>query len=113
MLKASMRQNGSVVIVDLSGRITLGESAGLLRQTLSDLIKGGQHSIVLNLAEVSSIDSAGLGELIGSYASLTNHGGKMKLVNLQKQVNSVMQITKICTIFETYENEAIAVLSMQ
>ena len=62
---------------------------------------------------VSSIDSAGLGELIGSYTSLTNQGGKMKLLNLQKQVNSVLQITKICTIFETYENEAIAVLSLQ
>ncbi len=113
MLKASTRQNGTVVIVDLNGRITLGESSGLLRQTLGDLIKGGHRSILLNLAEVSSIDSAGLGELIGSYTSLTNQGGKMKLLNLQKQVNSVLQITKICTIFETYENEAIAVLSLQ
>jgi len=113
MLKTSMRQNGNVTIVDLSGRITLGESSGSLRQTLNDLIQRGHRRILLNLAEVSSIDSAGLGELIASYTRLTNQGGKMRLVKLQKQVDGVMQITKLCTIFESYENEPIAVLSLE
>ena len=74
-VKAAVRHSGNVAIIDMSGRITLGEGAGLLRGTIKDLVAAGQNKILLNLKDVSYIDSAGLGEMVGSYASLTNQGG--------------------------------------
>ena len=109
--KAVIRESGNVAIVDLSGRITLGEGSGTVRNTIKDLIEKGKKDILLNLAEVSYIDSAGLGELIGSYASVTNLGGRIKLLNLQKRVQDLLQVTKLHTIFETYTEEAAAVNS--
>jgi anti-sigma B factor antagonist len=109
-LKAAVRHSGNVSIVDLSGRVTLGEGAGLLRSTIKDLVTAGNNRILLNLKDVSYIDSAGLGEMVGSYASVTNQGGNIKLLNAQSKVTDLLQITKLYTVFASYtdENEAVA-----
>ena len=104
-VKAGVRHSGNVAIVDLSGRITLGEGSGLLRSTIKDLVAAGQNKILLNLKEVSYIDSAGLGEMVGSYATVTNQGGDIKLLNVQSKVGDLLQITKLFTVFATYTNE--------
>jgi anti-sigma B factor antagonist len=110
-IKAAVRQSGNVAIVDLSGRITLGEGSGLLRSTVKDLVTAGQTKILLNLKEVGYIDSAGLGEMVGSYASVTNQGGEIKLLNVQSKVDSLLQVTKLYTVFATYTDEGEAVRS--
>jgi anti-sigma B factor antagonist len=109
--KANVRLSGSVAIVDLEGRLTLGADCGLIRGTIRDLIGQGRKQILLNLAGVSYIDSAGLGELVGSYASVTNLGGNLKLLNTQSKVNDLMQVTKLYTVFVNYTDEAEAVRS--
>ena len=108
-VKADVRQSGNVSIVDLSGRITLGEGSGLLRSTMKDLVAAGRNKILLNLKDVSYIDSAGLGEMVGSYATITNAGGDVKLLNVQSKVSDLLQVTKLFTVFATYtdENEAV------
>ena len=111
--KAAVRQTGDVAIVDLSGRITLGEGSGLVRKTIKDLLKEGRRSILLNLQNVTYMDSAGLGELVGSYASVTNAGGQIKLLNPQGKVTAVLAVTKLYTVFETFSDEAAAVRSFQ
>ena len=106
-----MRETADATILDLSGRITLGEGLGDLRDSIREALSGSRKNIVLNLGEVSYIDSSGLGQLIGSYASVRERGGQMKLVNLQKKVVDLMQITKLLTVFETYNTEAAALAS--
>ena len=113
MLNVAIRKNGDVTIVDLDGHITFGESSKLLRETMRDLITGGARKILLNLAEVGFIDSGGLGELVTCYASVFRQGGRVKLVNLQKRVVDLFDLTKVNSIFEVYQNEALAVLSME
>jgi anti-sigma B factor antagonist len=110
-VKAAVRHSGNVAIVDLSGRITLGEGSGLLRSTIKDLVAAGQNKILLNLKDVGYIDSAGLGEMVGSYASVTNQGGSIKLLNVQSKVGDLLQITKLFTVFASYTDEAEAVAS--
>ena len=110
-LKITMRETADATILDLSGRITLGEGLGDLRDSIREALSGSRKNIVLNLGEVSYIDSSGLGQLIGSYASVAERGGRMKLVNLQKKVVDLMQITKLLTVFETYNTEAAALAS--
>lgn len=112
-LKINIREPGEAVILDLSGRITLGESLANLRETIRELVAGDQKNILLNLAEVGHIDSSGLGQLVGSYATVTNSGGRMKLLNLQKRVQDLMQVTKLLTVFETYSSEAAALRSFR
>jgi anti-sigma B factor antagonist len=109
--KATVRQSGNVTIIDLSGRITLGEGCGLLRSTVKDLVGAGHNKILLNLKEVSYIDSAGLGEMVGLYASVTNMGGEVKLLNVQSKVHDLLQITKLFTVFVTYTDESEALNS--
>ena len=106
-----MRESGDATILDMSGRITLGEGLGDLRDSIREALSGDRKNIILNLADVSYIDSSGLGQLIGSYATVTDRGGKMKLVNLQKKVSDLMQITKLLTVFETYNSESAAMAS--
>jgi anti-sigma B factor antagonist len=106
-----MRETADATILDLSGRITLGEGLGDLRDSIREALSGTRKNIVLNLGEVSYIDSSGLGQLIGSYATVRERGGQMKLVNLQKKVVDLMQITKLLTVFETYNTEAAALAS--
>jgi anti-sigma B factor antagonist len=110
-LKIHVRETADATILDLSGRITLGEGLGDLRDSIREALSGERKNIVLNLADVSYIDSSGLGQLIGSYATVTDRGGKMKLVNLQKKVSDLMQITKLLTVFETYNSESAAMAS--
>jgi anti-sigma B factor antagonist len=110
-LTTKVRRVGDVAIVDLSGRITLGENTGILRDELRSLLSQGTKSIVLNMNDVSYVDSAGLGELVGAYTTATNQGGSVKLLNLQGKMKDLMQITKLFTIFSTFDNEQAAVAS--
>ena len=110
-LKVTAREVGNVVVLDLSGRITLGEGSGTVRSTIKDLSEKGKRNILVNLGDVSYIDSAGLGELIGGYASVTNQGGSIKLLYLQKKVRDLLQVTKLYSIFEAFDDEAAAVAS--
>ena len=110
-IKVSTRQLDKVTIVDLSGRITLGEGSSVLRETVKDLVSKGQKSILLNLGDVTYIDSSGIGELVSSFTSVSNQGGKLKLLNLQKKVHDLLQITKLYTVFEVHTDEPAAVRS--
>jgi anti-sigma B factor antagonist len=105
-LNVTTRKSGPATIIDLSGRITLGESTGTLRETVRKVLDEGNKKIVLNMGNVSYVDSAGLGELVGSYTSVNHAGGQLKLLNLQTKMKDLMQVTKLHTVFEVYENEA-------
>ena len=111
-MKASTRQVDGITIVDLSGRITLGEGSVVLRDTIKDLLGKGQKKILLNLGDVSYIDSSGIGELVSGFTTVTNQGGQVKLLNLTKRVKDLLQITKLYTVFEVSNTEADAVQAM-
>ena len=100
-----------MAIVDLTGRITLGESTGILRDELRSLLAQGNKQIILNMAGVSYVDSAGLGELVSAYTTATNQGGSLKLLHLQGKLHDLMQITKLHTIFAAFDDEKKAVES--
>jgi anti-sigma B factor antagonist len=110
-LIAKTRQVGNVSIVDLNGKITLGESSAVLRDELNALLAMGRKSIIVNMANVSYVDSAGLGELVGKYTTATNQGGSIKLLHLQSKMKDLLQITKLHTIFPIFEDEDEAVAS--
>ena len=112
-LKAENRQVDGVTVVDLSGRIVLGEATTTLREALQNLVSQGQKKILLNLGEVSYIDSSGLGALVGGYTTLTGQSGQLKLLNLTKKVQDLLQITKLLTVFEVFSDEATAVQSFK
>jgi anti-sigma B factor antagonist len=109
--KASVRYSGDIAVVDLSGRITLGDGSGTVRETVKNLINQGKKQVLLNLGDVTYIDSAGLGELVGSYATISNQGGQIKLLNAQSKVRDVLQVTKLYTVFENFTDEATAIRS--
>ena len=108
-MKASTRQLDGVTIVDLSGRITLGEGSVVLRDTIKDLLSKGQKKILLNLGDVSYIDSSGIGELVSAFTSVRNQGGELKLLHLTKKVHDLLQITKLYTVFDVKDDEAGAI----
>jgi anti-sigma B factor antagonist len=108
---ATVRQVGEVTIVDLCGRMTLGDGAGTVRDTVKDLIHRGVMRILLNLKDVTYIDSAGLGELVGSYATMTNRGGHIKLLNAQTKVQDALRVTKLYGVFESFTEDEAAVRS--
>ena len=108
-MKASTRQVDGVTIVDLSGRITLGEGSVVLRDTIKDLLGKGQKNILLNLGDVSYIDSSGIGELVSAFTSVRNQGGELKLLHLTKKVHDLLQITKLYTVFDVKDDEANAI----
>ena len=108
-MKASTRQVNGVTIVDLSGRITLGEGSVVLRDTVKDLLGKGQKKILLNLGDVSYIDSSGIGELVSAFTSVRNQGGELKLLHLTKKVHDLLQITKLYTVFDVKDDEATAI----
>lgn len=110
-VKLNIRQVGDVSVLDAVGRITLGEGSSAFRETVRDLIGKGNKKILLNLAEVSYIDSSGIGELVSAFTTVTNHGGQLKLLNLNKRVKDLLQITKLYTVFEVHEDEGAAVRS--
>jgi len=105
------RQVGDVSVVDVEGRITLGEGSSALRDTIRQLVANGQKKILLNLGDVSYIDSSGIGELVSGFTTVTNSGGQLKLLNLTKRVKDLLQITKLYTVFDIAESEASAVRS--
>jgi anti-sigma B factor antagonist len=108
-MKASTRQVDGITIVDLSGRITLGEGSVVLRDTIKDLLGKGQKKILLNLGDVSYIDSSGIGELVSAFTSVRNQGGELKLLHLTKKVHDLLQITKLYTVFDVRDDEAAAI----
>jgi anti-sigma B factor antagonist len=100
-----------VTVVDLSGRITLGEGSTVLRDTVRELLGRGQKKILLNLGDVTYIDSSGIGELVSGFTTVANQGGQLKLLNLTKKVHDLLQITKLYTVFEVHNEEAAAIRS--
>ena len=110
-MRASIRQEKDVTVVDLSGQIKLGEGSCTLRDTVKDLLSKGQKKILINLSDISYIDSSGIGELVSAYTSVANTGGQLKLLNLNKRVKDLLQITKLYTVFEVKEDEADAIRS--
>ncbi len=110
-VKLNTRQVGNVSVIDVAGRITLGEGSAALRETLREMVAKNQNKILLNLADVTYIDSSGIGELVSGYTTVTNTGGQLKLLNLNKRVKDLLQITKLYTVFEVKEDEADAIRS--
>ncbi len=110
-MKVSSRQVNGVTIVDCSGRITLGEGSIVLKDQVRELLSKGQKKILLNLADVSYIDSSGIGELVSAFTTVRNQGGDLKLLNLTKKVHDLLQITKLYTVFDVKDDEANAVKS--
>lgn len=110
-IRTSTRQVGGVTIVDISGRIVLGEESASLRDLIRDLLSKGRKQILLNLGAVDYIDSAGLGSLVGAYASARKQGGELKLLDLPDKIVDVMQITKLYTVFDILKDEAAGVKS--
>jgi anti-sigma B factor antagonist len=112
-IKTITRQVGDVSIVDLSGRITLGDGTKSLRETVQGLLGEGKMRILLNLGEVASIDSAGIGELVAALISVRNRGGELKLLKLTRKVHDAVQITKLYTVFDIRDDEAAAIRSFK
>lgn len=110
-VKLTTRQVGDVTVIDAAGRITLGEGASQFRDTIRDLAAKGDKKILLNLNEVNYIDSSGIGEMVSGFTTVTNHGGQLKLLGLSKRVKDLLQITKLYTVFEVFDDEAAAVRS--
>ena len=110
-MKVSTRQVDGVVVMDMSGRITLGEGSVVLRDAVRELLSKGNKKILANLAEVNYIDSSGIGELVSAFTTVKNQGGELKLLNLTKKVHDLLQITKLYTVFDVKDNEANAIKS--
>jgi len=110
-LKLNSRLVDDVTVLDVSGRITLGEGSSVIRDTVHDLAAKGTKKILLNLGEVTYIDSSGIGELVSGYTTMANAGGTLKLLGLTKRVKDLLQITKLYTVFDVHEDEAHAVRS--
>lgn len=105
------RTVGDVKVLDLKGRVTLGEGDELLKDKINSLLNQGSRKIVLNLAEVPYVDSAGLGEIVRTYTTVSRQGGSLKLLRLTKRITDLLSITKLLTVFETFDSEAEAVRS--
>ena len=110
-LKIEKRDNSGVTVVELSGRLTLGDASANLRSTLKELMDDGKKNIVLHLGEVGYIDSSGLGELVSGFTTVKNQGGQLKLAHLTQKVNDLLTITKLYTVFEIHDDESSAVQS--
>jgi anti-sigma B factor antagonist len=108
-VKLTTRQVGDVTVVDAVGRITLGDGASTFRDTIRELAAASHKKLLLNLAEVSYIDSSGIGEMVSGFTTITNQGGQVKLLNLTKRVKDLLQITKLYTVFDVHEDEAAAI----
>ena len=107
------RQAGDVTILDLSGKITIGEGSVQLREAVRRMLDEGRKKILLNLGDVSYVDSSGIGELVSSYTTTGNNGGQLKLLNQTKKIHDLLTITKLVTVFETHDNEDTAVASFK
>ena len=110
-LTVTVRKVGNVSIVDINGKITLGENTGMLRDEVRSLLSKGAKNLVFNMAHVGYIDSSGLGALVSAYTTTANHGGSLKLLNLQSKARDLMQLTKLYTVSAVFEDEKTAVES--
>jgi anti-sigma B factor antagonist len=108
-LKATTRQVDGISVMDLSGRITLGEGSVILRDKIRELLAQGNKKILLNLGDVTYIDSSGIGELVSAFTAVRKDGGELKLLNLTKKVHDLLQITKLYTVFDVKDDEATAI----
>ena len=111
-MKATLRDVGNgVTIIKLEGKITIGAGDSQLREVISNAVNEGKTKILLDLSGVTTIDSSGIGELVGSYTTVTNRGGKLKLLHLPAKLNELLHVTQLITVFEVYENEQEAINS--
>ena len=113
VLHATYRDSGDVTVLDMGGRIVLGDGSALLRKTVRELLDDNRVKILINLADINYIDSSGIGELVQAYTSVKNRGGELKLLHLTKKVHDILQITKLYTVFDVFTDEAVAVRSFQ
>jgi anti-sigma B factor antagonist len=104
-MKVNVRQRDGVTILDLKGKITIGLGDVALRNAVQDAMSNGATNVLINLQEVTTIDSSGVGELVSAYATATNRGAKLKLANLPAKVSDILQITQLITVFEVFDNE--------
>ena len=104
-LSIKERQAGEVTVLDLSGKITIGDGSVQLREEVRKLLETGKKQILLNLGDVAYVDSSGIGELVSSYTTMSNQGGHLKLLNLTKKIQDLLMIAKLLTVFETFDNE--------
>lgn len=112
-LSIGERQVRDIVVVDLDGKVTIGETNRQLHETLRKLVAEGKKKIILNLQKVAFIDSSGLGEIVAGYSTLRTHGGSLKLINISDRVTDLMTITKLYTVFDIYESEADGINSFE
>lgn len=112
-MKAAVRQVDLVNVIDINGRITLGEGCSQLRELIRDQLSKGNKKLLLNLAEVTYIDSSGIGELVSAFTAVSNQGGQLKLLSLTKKVHDLLQITKLYTVFDVHDDEAKAIGSFE
>jgi anti-sigma B factor antagonist len=110
-MQIAERESGTVAILDLSGKITLGEDGTLLKDKLHSLLHQGKKNVLLNLGQVQYVDSAGLGALVSAYTTVTRDGGSLKLLNITKKLQDLLSITKLLTVFETFDSEDEAIRS--
>jgi anti-sigma B factor antagonist len=110
-MNITIREHSGVTIIDLAGRLTLGGAPAVVREAIQRLLQEGKTRLLLNLAGLSYLDSAGMGLLVSAYATVAHSGGQMKLSNLTTRVKDLLLITKLCTVFESYDDEAAAVAS--
>lgn len=112
-MNVSVRQHDNVTVLDLKGKLTIGAGDIALRNAVVEAVNGGSKNVVINLRDVSTIDSSGVGELVGSYTTATNRGAKLKLCNLPAKVQDILHITQLITVFDVFDSEAEAVQSYQ
>ena len=112
-LELKERQAGDVTILDMVGAVRIGDGAVALRKTVRDLVDEGKKKILLNLAGVNKMDSSGIGELIANYTTITRDGGQLKLLNLTEKIRDLLVITKLLTVFDSFDNEAEALNSFK
>src|SRR5258708_23092689 len=110
-MKANWRDSGKVAIIELKGKITIGSGDIQLRDTITKLLEDGKNNILVNMKEVTAIDSSGIGELVGCYTTVTNKGGKLRLLHLPPKIQDVLTVTQLITVFDVYESEPEAVAS--
>ena len=104
-MKIEKRSRGDVTILEVEGKITIGKGDVALRDAVHQALGDGARKIVMNLGSVSTVDSSGVGELVSAFTTVTNRGGRLKLLNLPPKVNDILQITQLITVFETFDNE--------
>ena len=110
-MKSTARTANGVEIIKLEGKITIGAGDSQLREVITNALNSGKNNILLDMSGVTTIDSSGIGELVGSYTTVTNRGGKLKLLHLPAKLNELLHVTQLITVFEVYENEPDALAS--